>query len=131
GHGELAMSQAVILPEMVADEASGTDARRRMGRLPWGALGLVVLVVVYAALLWRGHATGISQPDDNGYFAQGSLLARTGRTWFATESDAQYVGVHWLLTPAGTFVSRYPPGLAVVVAVVYALGGYAAATLVN
>src|SRR5437762_1864751 len=78
-----------------------------------------------------GYARAISQPDDNGYFAQGSLLATTGRTWFVPQSDAQYAGMHWLLTPRGDYVSRYPPGLAVIVAAVYLIGGSGAATLVN
>src|SRR4051812_19706576 len=101
-------------------------------RLRWEPLCLLLILIFYVLLLLaRGFAPAISQPDDNGYFAQGSLLATSGRTWFTTESDAQYVGMHWLLTPAGNYISRYPPGLAVVVAIVYLLAGYTAATLVN
>src|SRR5262249_41756038 len=73
----------------------------------------------------------ISEPDDNGYFAQGTLLAQTGHTWFKPESDAQYIGMHWLIAPGETFISRYPPGLAVIIAVVYKLFGYRATLWVN
>ncbi|MDP9175660.1 MAG: hypothetical protein M3O30_17590, partial [Planctomycetota bacterium] len=51
--------------------------------------------------------------------------------WFVPASDAQYIGIHWLLTPTGQFISRYPPGLAVLIGAVYDLGGWKAAALVN
>src|SRR3954469_6955437 len=121
------MSQIAVMPppsDLIGAEPLGmlawvAVAPRRTLRVPrpvpWGALALLALLIAYAALLAGGFATAISQPDDNGYFAQGSLLATSGRTWFSTESDAQYVGMHWLLTPSGTYISRYPPGLAGVV----------------
>src|SRR3954462_6797998 len=116
------MSQIAVMPppsDLIGAEPLGMLAwvaprpKLRVPRgLPWGALALLALLIAYAALLASGFATAISQPDDNGYFGQGSLLATSGRTWFSTESDAQYVGMHWLLTPSGTYISRYPPGLA-------------------
>ena len=96
---------------------------------PWLALGLVLLA--QALLLAHYYAPAIADPDANGYWAQGSLLARTGRTWYVPESDVQYVGMHWLVTADGRYFSRYPPGLAVLVALVYRLWGYEAAVLIN
>src|SRR4051812_19445645 len=100
-------------------------------RSPWAWVGLAIVLIAYVALLARNFAPAITEPDDNGYFAQGTLLAQTGRTWFTPESDAQYIGMHWLVTPGEQFISRYPPGLAVVIAVVYKLFGYKASLLVN
>jgi hypothetical protein len=88
-------------------------------------------MVLYAAFLYSQFTPAISEPDDNGYFAQGSLLAQTGKTWFRPESDAQYLGMHWLLEPDGRYVCRYPPGLAVVIGAVYALGGWQGCLWVN
>src|SRR5438128_1434054 len=105
------MSQIVITPGVGITRATSESAPTvRQWRMPWGVVALVVILLLYGLLLASGYAPAISQPDDNGYFAQGSLLATTGHTWFVPQSDAQYVGVHWLLTPAGQYVSRYPPG---------------------
>jgi 4-amino-4-deoxy-L-arabinose transferase-like glycosyltransferase len=100
-------------------------------RSRWGYLGLMVILFAYCFLIYKHFAPAITEPDDNGYFAQGSLMAQTGRTWFKPESDAQYIGMHWLVTPAETYISRYPPGLAAIIAVVYRVGGYKASMLVN
>ena len=106
---------------------SMTETRRS----PWGFLGLAVILVGYSLLVYRNFAPAITEPDDNGYFAQGSLLAQTGRTWFKAESDAQFIGMHWLVTPSEQYISRYPPGLAVMIAGVYKAFGYKASMLVN
>lgn len=100
------------------------------GLLPWA--GLLVLLLVYLFLLSRYFGgSAISEPDDNGYFAQGTLLAQTGKTWFLPASDAQFIGAHWLLGPGGKFISRYPPGLAVAIALLDHLGGWRATLLLN
>src|SRR3954467_14250356 len=100
-------------------------------RSPWGWLCLALIVLGYSLLIYRNFAPAITEPDDNGYFAQGSLLAQTGHTFFRPESDAQYIGMHWLVTPKDDYISRYPPGLAVMIAGVYKLFGYKASLLVN
>src|SRR5690242_10750756 len=97
------------------------DPARTSGRVryvPWGVLLLIVILAAYCLLLSTRYASAISEPDDNGYFAQGTLLAQTGRTWFVPQSDAQYIGMHWLITPKGHYISRYPPGLAVIIGAV-------------
>jgi 4-amino-4-deoxy-L-arabinose transferase-like glycosyltransferase len=94
-------------------------------------LGLLVTLMLYVAFIVHNFAPAITEPDDNGYFAQGSLLAQTGHTYFAAESDAQFIGMHWLVTPKEQYISRYPPGLAVVIAIVYKALGYKASLWVN
>jgi hypothetical protein len=100
------------------------------GLLAWA--GLLALLLVYTFLLSRYFGgSAIAEPDDNGYFAQGTLLAQTGHTWFLPASDAQYIGPHWLLGPGGKFISRYPPGLAVAIALLDHVGGWRATLLLN
>ncbi|HEX2988443.1 MAG TPA: hypothetical protein VHS06_09760, partial [Chloroflexota bacterium] len=94
-------------------------------------LALLVILIAYATFLWTRFAPAIATPDANGYWAQASLMAQTGKTWFVQEADTQYVGMHWLITPSGKYISRYPPGLPAIVAVVYKLAGYKASLLVN
>ncbi len=97
----------------------------------WAWIGLALVMVGYVWLLGAHFAPAISEPDDNGYFAQGSLIAQTGSSWFKSPSDAQYIGMHWLVTVPGTYISRYPPGLPMVIAVVYLVAGWKASLLVN
>src|SRR5438874_11306706 len=78
-------------------------------RVPWESVCLALIIVLYLAFVVGRFAPAIAEPDDNGYFAQGSLLLKTGHTWFRPESNAQYIGMHWLLTPNGNYISRYPP----------------------
>lgn len=115
---------------MDADETL-VSQRRATRQMPWAAVAVTVWLLGYAIFMATRFVPALSEPDDNGYFAQGSLLATTGRTWFKAESDAQYIGMHWLLTPDGKYVSRYPPGLAVLIAGVEKVAGWRGAALVN
>ena len=104
----------------------------------WHLLG-VAIIAGYAAFLVMHFQPAISEPDDNGYFAQASLMATKGTTILHPESDAQYIGMHWLVTSpdknidphTAEYISRYPPGLPALIAVVYKIGGYKAAAAVN
>lgn len=102
----------------------------------WARIAFLVLLLAYAGLMAAFFAPAINHPDANGYWAQASLIAKTGKTWFSTESRAQFVGMHWLLADSqingkDVYVSRYPPGLPVLVAGVYQLFGWQASVLVN
>ena len=103
---------------------SGPSAR-------WAWVGLAVLLGAFALFAKVNFVPAILEPDDNGYFAQGSLIARTGHSWFVAESDIQYIGLHWLLTPSDTYISRYPPGMPLAIAALFGLFGYAASVWVN
>jgi len=96
---------------------------------PW--VFLVLLLACHALFLLGRFAPAIATPDANGYWAQGTLLSDEGRTWFKPETDPQYIGIHWLVTPDGRYFSRYPPGLPVLVGLVYRLFGLKACLLVN
>jgi hypothetical protein len=93
---------------------------------------VTVLMIAYGLLLSHWFAPAIQHPDANGYFAQGSLLASQWTTVLHAESNAQYIGMHWLLTDnEGVFAARYPPGLALVVAIVWKLFGWQGAMLIS
>jgi 4-amino-4-deoxy-L-arabinose transferase-like glycosyltransferase len=114
----------------MTDAHSTTSPRAERSRwLPW--LVLAVILLAQALYVRAFYGPALATPDDNGYWAQGSLIATTGRTWFRPRSDVQFIGMHWLLSNDGRYVSRYPPGLAVLVAAVYRLCGWEAAVLVN
>jgi hypothetical protein len=97
-----------------------------------GWLGLVLVVVLFAGFIASYFEPAITEPDDNGYFAQATRWVTGGTTWFKSSSDAEYIGMHWLWDKqSNTYVSRYPPGLPAFIAVLYKLGGYQVAMLAN
>ncbi|OGV82607.1 MAG: hypothetical protein A3K18_08170 [Lentisphaerae bacterium RIFOXYA12_64_32] len=95
------------------------------------AVWVIVLLLAYANFLAWNYAPAIFTPDANGYYAQGTLLANTGKTCFRLDSPVQYVGMHWLLAPSGDYYSRYPPGLAVPIALMSRLFGPEASVALN
>ena len=97
----------------------------------WGRAALAIVLIAFALFVGTRAAAGMTEPDDNGYFAQATLLFQTGRTWFSAASDAQYVGMHWLLAPGDIFICRYPPGLPTLIGVVYLVGGWKACGFIN
>jgi hypothetical protein len=117
-------------PTAALQEVSVRAANQR-SRWDGPTIALGAIIFAFALLLLANFVPAISEPDDNGYFAQGSLLFTTGHTSFRPTSDAQYIGMHWLLSPTGEYISRYPPGLAVGIGLVYAVAGFRAAVLVN
>ena len=120
-------------PDLSADASFETGIRQavQQRRIERSTIALLLIVLAYVIVLAFNFVPAIVEPDDNGYFAQGSLLFTTGHTYFNAASDAQYIGMHWLLTPDGNYVSRYPPGLAVLIGLIYATLGFKAAVLVN
>ena len=88
------------------------------------------LCAAHALVLFLCFAPAPSGSDASGYFVQARLIATDGRPWMRQESPAQFVGVHWLETDDGRLISRYPPGLPVLLAGVYRCFGSAAALTV-
>jgi len=102
-------------------------------RKPSIIAGVAVLVVIVLHFCYLLHyfAPAISTPDANGYWAQGSLLFTTGRTYFVPESDVQYINIHWFKTESGRYYSQYPPGMAVLAGALYRLFGVSASVMLN
>jgi len=119
------------LPSATAPWSMPSDGARGRRR-GWIAVAALLAICAGSALyLGRRFEPAISTPDANGYWAQGTLLSRTGRTWFRSESPLQYIGMHWLILPDGRYVSRYPPGLPVLIAAVDKAFGPEATILIN
>jgi 4-amino-4-deoxy-L-arabinose transferase-like glycosyltransferase len=107
-----------------------TADQNRLLRLPvW--LWLLGLLVLHLGFCAARFAPAITCADANGYWAQGTRLAQTGRTWFRPESDIQHIGAHWLVTEDGRYFARYPAGLPVLVAAVTKLFGYRFSVWIN
>lgn len=107
-----------------------TALRTSAGRWGWAGVGLVA--VLFAIFIAMHFAPAITEPDDNGYFAQATRWVRGGTTWFKSASDAEYIGMHWLWdAQSDTYVSRYPPGLSAFIAILYQIGGYKLAMFAN
>lgn len=122
-----------VLTERSATSAAVLSPISRGGVLRavgWG-IALAAVLTGYVFLLRNFYAPAIIHPDANGYWAQASLMAKTGHTWLKPESDAAYVGMHWLLLGDNFFISRYPPGFPALIALVYKFWGWEASVLVN
>lgn len=109
-------------------EPKGT---RRTLAAGMGMSAAVCLCLIHFAWLLSYFEPVISGPDANGYFAQARRIAEDGRVSFERESGLQYINMHWLGTAGAGFVSRYPPGLPLILAAGYKMGGPVAAMLVN
>ncbi|OGV42017.1 MAG: hypothetical protein A2X48_19110 [Lentisphaerae bacterium GWF2_49_21] len=106
------------------------NAKRLISR--WLPLAcLIILLAGYTVFLWYYYSPAISHPDSNGYWAQGTLIAQTGQATFRPESPVQYIGMHWLVTDDGLFVSRYSPGLPLAIALITKISGPESSVLLN
>lgn len=118
---------------LIGNDGSPLAGRERskevIKSLPW--ILLSPILILHFLFLRSLFAPAIATPDANGYWAQGSLLFTTGRTWFTPESDVQYIGDHWFVTDSGRYFSQYPPGLSVLVGLVYRLFGFRASVWIN
>ncbi len=110
------------------DYTTVTDASP--ARMPW-ALLISPLTLVHFVFLASFVRPAYSAPDADGYYAQARMLVLEGRSDFQPESPAQHLGVHWLEKEDGRFISRYPPGLSIVIGGVWKLFGRDASLYVN
>lgn len=116
---------------MPAGETPSPDLRAPRQRPRLALVGALALALLHFLWLTSHLEPAIMSPDANGYVVQARLLADEGRTSFATASPVQYVGMHWLETETGTFHSRYPAGLPLIMAGAWKVGGLNAALLIN
>jgi len=101
----------------------------RHPRTPW--ILLAALTLAHFIFLASFVRTAYSAPDADGYYTQARMLVLEGRPDFQPESPVQHLGVHWLEKEDGRFISRYPPGLSIVVGGVWKLFGRDASLYVN
>ncbi len=86
-------------------------------------IALAVLLLVHAAFMAFLYEPVSTGADANGYLVQAQLLVNRGTTTYQTDVPLQFTGPHWLQLEDGHIVSRYPPGLALLLAPLYWLGG--------
>jgi hypothetical protein len=122
---------APVFPSLSTSDYQSLAVTQTPSATRRGTLLFSAALALYALFLLALFAPGICMPDDNGYFAQASLIVRQHSTYFVPESNAQYIGMHWLVTPDGKYVSRYPAGLSVFIAAIYATLGWKAAVATN
>lgn len=116
---------------MIAIESDAyPSGKRRLSGLVLN-LPIGVVITAYAVFLWWNFMPGLAALDEHGYYAQGSLLALTGKTGFIPESRAQFVGQHWFPTAEGRYYSRHSPGLALLVAAAVRIFGLGAGPSVS
>lgn len=101
----------------------------RHSRTPW--ILLAALTLAHLLFLANFVRPAFSGPDADGYYAQARMLVLEGRPDFQPESPVQHLGVHWLEKEDGRFISRYPPGLSIVVGAVWKLLGRDTSLYVN
>jgi hypothetical protein len=107
-------------------ESTNRDSLKR--RCDYAALGITIVYFIVLFLFFQPISNG---PDSNGYYIQARLLVDTGKPWFERESLMQYSSPHWLQHDNGIIASRYPPGMAVLLAVPYMIGGTYALPFMN
>lgn len=90
-----------------------------------------LLVLLHFVFLMSYFEPAISTPDANSYFAQAKLIAKEGKTYLEPESALQYVGPHWKHTIDNQYYCIHPPGLAIILSVIYVIFGPKATLLVN
>jgi hypothetical protein len=89
----------------------------------------LLLTIIHFSFLILHFAPAISTPDAQGYFCQAKLIAREARTSFESESLLQYMGPHWFVGEDSRYYTTFPPGLPLLLAVIYNIFGYKAALL--
>ncbi len=92
---------------------------------------LAVLLSAHAVWLFTFFGSAYSSPDAPGYFVQARLIATQATTHLEPESPAQFIGNYWVDIGGGELRSKYPPGLPLVLAAAYRLGGPTVALAAN
>ncbi|MEW6104227.1 MAG: glycosyltransferase family 39 protein [bacterium] len=99
-------------------------------RVPFTLLAFLFVVIHFVFLVCY-FEPAISTPDAQGYFVQAKLIAKQGRTYLEPESILQYIGPHWRHTSNNRYFATFPPGLPLILAIVYKIFGPKAALLLN
>ena len=92
-----------------------------------GPLPITLLLIAHFLFLMLFFEPAISTPDANGYMAQARLIANQRRTYIAVESPIQFVGSHWMSNGKDRYYGQYPPGLPLLLGLVFRSAGPTAA----
>jgi hypothetical protein len=112
--------------ETVVSDTENPQSRRMVGPI----FVLLLALTLYAIFLWQRFLLPSSHPTRT-VSGRREFCSRKRQTGFKPEADSQYIGMQWLVMPDGVFYSRYPPGLAVIIAVIHKIAGYRASVMVS
>jgi hypothetical protein len=100
------------------------SSRRRRSRLATGAAAL--LLAGHAVLLVSHFQPATASRDAHGYLIQARLLSEHAHTWLEPRSSVEYIPETWIDRGDGRYFCSYPPGLPLLIAPAWRLGGNAA-----
>ncbi len=86
----------------------------------------IILATLHVIFLSVFFEPAISTPDAQGYFTQGKIIAREGKSGLEPQSILQYIGPHWHSLDNEKYYTTFPPGFPFIIAIVYkTFGAYA------
>jgi len=92
----------------------------------WPAVAAGLLLMAHVALLGAHFQPASASRDSHGYLIQARLLAQRAHTWIEPRSSVDYVPETWIDRGDGRYFCTYPPGLPVMLAPAWFVGGSAA-----
>ncbi|MEW6235900.1 MAG: glycosyltransferase family 39 protein [Candidatus Omnitrophota bacterium] len=84
---------------------------------------LCLLLALHGSLMASFYEPACAGADANGYLAQAQYIVNLGSSAYRAESSLQFSGPHWRTLGDGRIISRYPPGLPLLLSPLYWLGG--------
>ncbi len=84
---------------------------------------LVILVGLFAWAMAGFHQPANSGVDQNGYMTTARMLVEHHRLYFTPHNPYQFVGHMMIQTPDGRIYAKYPPGMGVLGALAWMIGG--------
>lgn len=92
---------------------------------------LMAILLAYALLLAAFFVPAHPGVDQNGYMTTGRELATHARLYFVPRNPYQFVGAMMVQTPAGKIFAKYPPGVGILAALAWFIGGPRAIYIVD
>lgn len=96
-----------------------------------GLLLLGVMVIAYGVLLAVFFVPAHPGVDQNGYMTTGRELAQHGRLYYIPRNPYQFVGAMMVQLPNGRVYAKYPPGVGMLAALAWKIGGRYAIYLID
>lgn len=93
------------LPSLSRAATPGGEHRRR-----WlEPIGLGLVLLLYAAVLWLYFVPTVGGTDANGYHVSARMLERHGRFYQVQPDEFSFVSEMWVVNDRGEFYPKYPP----------------------
>ena len=107
---------------MTADLSKPATQKPGVGRV--GAhLTAVAIISAYGLLLMTFFVPAHQGVDQNGYMTTGRELAQHGRLYFIPHNPYQFIGAMMVQLPDGRVYAKYPPGVGMLAALAWQMGG--------